>query len=75
MTTPTYDTPNIKAESTVASITSISSADYALKVIFSQFEHMADAKMSYILNMGVVIIIIIKKKSECNKNKLKKLFQ
>ncbi|KAL9557808.1 hypothetical protein MBANPS3_001199 [Mucor bainieri] len=33
--------------------TSISSSDYALKVIFSQFEHMADAKMSIILNMGV----------------------
>lgn len=32
----------------------ISSADYALKVIFSQFEHMADTKMSNILNMGVV---------------------
>lgn len=34
--------------------TSISSADYSLNVIFSQFENAADAKMSLILNLGVV---------------------
>lgn len=33
---------------------SISSADYALNVIFSQFENAADTKMSLILNLGVV---------------------
>jgi hypothetical protein len=32
----------------------ISSSDYALNVIFSQFEQVADSKMSLILNMGVV---------------------
>ncbi|KAG1211887.1 hypothetical protein G6F69_004186 [Rhizopus microsporus] len=31
----------------------MSSADYALNVIFSQFENAADAKMSHILNLGV----------------------
>lgn len=46
-----YDTPSPQQHSAT---TSISSSDYALKVIFSQFEHMADAKMSIILNMGVV---------------------
>ncbi|CAO3652266.1 unnamed protein product [Mucor fragilis] len=45
-----YDTPSPQQHSAT---TSISSSDYALKVIFSQFEHMADAKMSIILNMGV----------------------
>lgn len=34
---------------------SISSADYALNVIFSQFKNLANAKMSHILNMGVVL--------------------
>lgn len=33
---------------------SMSSTDYALNVIFSQFENAADAKMSLILNLGVV---------------------
>lgn len=33
---------------------SMSSTDYALNVIFSQFENAADAKMSHILNLGVV---------------------
>jgi hypothetical protein len=41
-------------ETNQSNATSISSADYALNVIFSQFEHSADAKMSFILNMGVV---------------------
>jgi hypothetical protein len=62
--TPNYDAPirqslkqgmpmnNIDS----SNVTSISSADYALNVIFSQFEQLADAKMSFILNMGVVII-------------------
>jgi hypothetical protein len=60
MSTPTpplsYDTPLNNSNKTVPLVqpTLISSADYALKVIFSQFEHMADTKMSSILNMGVV---------------------
>lgn len=49
----TYDTPS-QHSNTNQTTTSISSSDYALKVIFSQFEHMADAKMYIILNMGVV---------------------
>ncbi|EPB83552.1 hypothetical protein HMPREF1544_09713 [Mucor circinelloides 1006PhL] len=48
----TYDTPS-QHSNTNQTTTSISSSDYALKVIFSQFEHMADAKMYIILNMGV----------------------
>jgi hypothetical protein len=66
ITTPNYDTPltqsldnNISfnnTESTQSTIQLISSADYALNVIFSQFKHLADAKMSFILNMGVVQI-------------------
>ncbi|CEP12609.1 hypothetical protein [Parasitella parasitica] len=56
---PGYDTPsqrsinNDQDNDDSHHITSISSSDYALKVIFSQFEHMADAKMSIILNMGI----------------------
>lgn len=49
----TYDTPS-QHSNTNQTTTSISSSDYALKVIFSQFEQMADAKMYIILNMGVV---------------------
>lgn len=63
-TTSSYDTPNrrsvkqgISNNNLVSSnVISISSADYALNVIFSQFEHLADAKMSLILNLGVVFI-------------------
>ena len=51
MTMPShYDTQD--NEDTITH--SLSSADYALKVIFSQFEHVADIKMTFILNMGVV---------------------
>lgn len=59
-TSLTYDTPSPQQQqqhhsnNTHSTTTSISSSDYALQVIFSQFEHMADAKMSIILNMGVV---------------------
>lgn len=66
-TTPSYDTPirqslkqgmqNTNLDS--SNVISISSADYALNVIFSQFEQLADAKMSFILNMGVVIINLL----------------
>lgn len=61
-----YDTPtrqsyenNIPSnfvDSIQDNIPTISSADYALNVIFSQFEQLADAKMSLILNMGVVTV-------------------
>lgn len=61
-TSLTYDTPSPQQQqqlsNTSSTTTSISSSDYALKVIFSQFEHMADAKMSIILNMGVVKCIL-----------------
>jgi hypothetical protein len=63
-TTTSYDTPlrhsldngiSLNNTESVQSVPkSISSADYALNVIFSQFKHLADAKMSFILNMGVV---------------------
>lgn len=43
-------------EPTQNAIRSISSADYALNVIFSQFKNLANAKMSHILNMGVVLL-------------------
>ncbi|KAI8991093.1 hypothetical protein BDF20DRAFT_842593, partial [Mycotypha africana] len=33
--------------------TLLSSTDYALKVIFNQFERIADAKMAIILSMGI----------------------
>lgn len=55
-----YDTPSQNNKKDDNQITSISSSDYALKVIFSQFEQMADAKMSIILNMGVVKCILQK---------------
>lgn len=41
------------AEPNQSTVNSISSADYALNVIFSQFKNLANAKMSHILNMGV----------------------
>ncbi|RCH88198.1 Cell morphoproteinsis protein PAG1, partial [Rhizopus stolonifer] len=54
-----YDTPQ---EASVHSTPlSLSSADYALKVIFSQFEHVADNKMALILNMGVDADVDLKK--------------
>lgn len=57
-----YDTPTRQSSETdmqpkktsQTNVTTISSADYALNVMFSQFEQMADAKMSFILNLGVV---------------------
>jgi hypothetical protein len=54
--TSSYDTPLTNSNKTTSSgqPTLTSSADYALKVIFNQFEHMADTKMSNILSMGVV---------------------
>ena len=62
---PSYDTPlrqsfdnnSIPTNNTEflkSSVSSVSSADYALNVIFTQFKQLADAKMSFILNMGVV---------------------
>lgn len=74
-TTPSYDTPirqslkqgmqNTNLDS--SNVISISSADYALNVIFSQFEQLADAKMSFILNMGVVIINLLSTINICSK--------
>lgn len=64
ITAQSYDTPTRQSyEHSIPSnnidpqqnnFATISSADYALNVIFGQFEHLADAKMSLILNMGVV---------------------
>ncbi|GAA5801816.1 hypothetical protein HPULCUR_007270 [Helicostylum pulchrum] len=56
-----YDTPTRQSSETdmqpkktsQTNLTTISSADYALNVMFSQFEQMADGKMSFILNLGV----------------------
>lgn len=50
-----YDTPTQQLETAESvNVTTMSSADYALNVMFSRFEQMADAKMSFILNLGVV---------------------
>ncbi|KAI9351640.1 hypothetical protein BD770DRAFT_146673 [Pilaira anomala] len=49
-----YDTPTQQSETAEnINVTTMSSADYALNVMFSRFEQMADAKMSFILNLGV----------------------
>ncbi|KAI7898549.1 cell morphogenesis N-terminal-domain-containing protein [Cokeromyces recurvatus] len=44
-----------------ASEPDLSSTDYALKVIFSQFENAANIKMSFILNMGIDVNVDLKK--------------
>lgn len=50
------------AEPNQSTVNSISSADYALNVIFSQFKNLANAKMSHILNMGVVMFTKFERK-------------
>lgn len=65
LTLPSQQDSGLSSTTSAAALTSALSSDYALRIVFEQFEKLADMKMSMVLNTGVVSFLIKERTSCC----------